>query len=420
MCLCLSKTANRIGNAVQGKLKLGATSTTTTNVADTIAAEVKPKKRRRSKIAPRLPASPVPPFASTLVTETETSTKSAGVSALTQQFEMNARKQWTDESTSRPISGNKWTPKGGPKPKELQQLLPTVEFKTTPLGGKYKKIDYEVVDAEVIKSGPEDSTSMQHSLDTKREESSPDTSSDTRYISPIRQTEQITVYEYDSQEISRRRGEKPSRISLHEYEPQKLVEESIPHRHEWMEERKTEVWSKTSKGAWQYDIKHFPPVAVTPPATTGDRGLWESSESQHRGSISTDEKPVADAVGGSTSSSTIMVKQDHKGRILASETWDTKRQTASYSTASTLEKTRELDEEVAQKEEIRRRSPVWAIIKSTRQDESKEKEEDEKYRKPEEREALSSYSSSIDTHTSKWGKTDKVNNYLQLKFTWVM
>ncbi|VDN26966.1 unnamed protein product [Gongylonema pulchrum] len=44
---------------------------------------------------------------------------------------------------------------GGPKPKELPQVLPTVEFKTTPSGGKYKKIDYEVIDASKSMSSDE-------------------------------------------------------------------------------------------------------------------------------------------------------------------------------------------------------------------------------------------------------------------------
>lgn len=120
----------------------------------------------------------------------------------------------------------------------------------------------------------------------------------------------------------------------------------MPHRRQWTEETKTEVWSSTSKGVWQYDIKHFPPAAITPPASTATRGLWNSTASQHRDTTSYDEGPAADTVG-STPSSTILVKQDQEGRVLASEMWGAKRQSGSYSTASTLEKTRELDEEVA-------------------------------------------------------------------------
>lgn len=68
MCLCLSKTANRIGHAVQKKLKIStntntitttATITTTTNTTitttapnmrDTIIKEAKSKKRRHNKV----------------------------------------------------------------------------------------------------------------------------------------------------------------------------------------------------------------------------------------------------------------------------------------------------------------------------------------------------------------------------------
>lgn len=120
----------------------------------------------------------------------------------------------------------------------------------------------------------------------------------------------------------------------------------MPHRREWTEEMRTEVWSTTSKGVWQYDTKHFPPATITPPASTGTRGLWSGTESRSRDITSYDERSKTDT-GGSIPSSTILVKQDQEGRILASETWDTKRQGVSYSTASTLEKTRELDEEIA-------------------------------------------------------------------------
>ncbi|EJW82192.1 hypothetical protein WUBG_06899 [Wuchereria bancrofti] len=216
-------------------------------------------------------------------------------------------------------------------------------------------------------------------------------SSDTQFISPSQQKEQITIYEYDSQKISRRSGEKPS-IALTQHEQKlesllyrsntsgmrqpecffQLAQDSMPHRHQWTEETKTEVWSSTSKGVWQYDIKHFPPATITPPAATATRGLWESAEStrglwdsaesRHRNVPSYDERPMTNAVG-STSSSTVVVKQDQEGRVSSSETWDTKRQKTSYSTASTLEKTRELDEEIAQKEDVRQHSPMWAIIK---------------------------------------------------------
>ncbi|VDN91752.1 unnamed protein product [Brugia pahangi] len=335
---------------------------------------------------------------------------------------MNTSKQQTiDESLSRPINGNKWSPKGGPKPKELPQLLPSVEFMTTPSGGKYKKIDYEVVDdSKLPRNELQDDSTTKYSFEKKREESTMDisSSSDPQFITPSQQKEQITVYEYDSQKISRRSGEKP--IALTEYE-QKLSQDSMPHRHQWTEETKTEVWSSTSKGVWQYDIKHFPPATITPPAATASRGLWEgaessrglwesaessrglrdSAESRHRNVTSYDEKPkpITDNVG--STSSTVVIKQDQEGRMLSSETWDTKRQKTSYSTASTLEKTRELDEEIAQKEDVRQHSPMWAIIKSTRHDDIQEKE-------PEEKEKLNYDGSSIRTsRTSNWETTEK-------------
>lgn len=127
-----------------------------------------------------------------------------------------------------------------------------------------------------------------------------------------------------------------------------VVQDSTPRRREWTEETKTEVWSTSSKGVWQYDMKQSPEIGVTPPPPTPSQAsgdAWSSSESRYHGGASFDEKPIADL--GSASSSTILVRRDQEGRILASETWDTKRKGASYSTASTLEKTRELDEEVA-------------------------------------------------------------------------
>lgn len=51
-----------------------------------------------------MPSSPVPPLSSPPVPKT------GGVSALTQQFEMNARKHWVEEK-SRVANGNKWSPK---------------------------------------------------------------------------------------------------------------------------------------------------------------------------------------------------------------------------------------------------------------------------------------------------------------------
>ncbi|VBB27636.1 unnamed protein product [Acanthocheilonema viteae] len=378
MCLCLSKTANRIGHTVQKKFKISIITVTTTEPATTTTiitnatdAEFKSKKRRHSK--PR--TSPVSSANSPIIPHTETSTKSGIVTTLAQQFEMNTNKQSVDELTSRPISGNKWSPKGGPKPKELSQLLPTVEFKTTPAGGKYKKIDYEVIDdSKLSRNEPKDGSFSQYSFENKREESCVDTSSpEARFFSPVQQKEQITICEYDSQKISRRTGEKPNALSFYEQKPEKLPQDSMPHRHEWIEEMKTEVWSSTSKGVWQYDIKHFPPATITPPATTGTHKLWSSTELRNRDVANYDEKSKTDTVG-SIPSSTILVKQDQEGRMLASEIWDTKRQNASHSIASTLEKTRELDEEVAQKENVRQHSPMWAIIKSTRHDESTEKE----------------------------------------------
>ncbi|VIO90172.1 Uncharacterized protein BM_BM12386 [Brugia malayi] len=406
---------------------LPADSTITTETTITTTTAIKKvasgSKFTEENIAPRASVSPVPSLSSPIIPTSDTSTKLGVVSSLTKQFEMNTSKQQTiDESLSRPINGNKWSPKGGPKPKELPQLLPSVEFMTTPSGGKYKKIDYEVIeDSKLPRNELQDDSTTKYSFEKKREESTMDissSSSDTQFITPSQQKEQITVYEYDSQKISRRSGEKP--IALTEYE-QKLEKDSMPHRHQWTEETKTEVWSSTSKGVWQYDIKHFPPATITPPAATASRGLWESAESsrglwesaessrglrdsaesRHRNVTSYDEKPkpITDNVG--STSSTVVIKQDQEGRMLSSETWDTKRQKTSYSTASTLEKTRELDEEIAEKEDVRQHSPMWAIIKSTRHDDIQEKE-------PEEKEKLNYDGSSIRTsRTSNWETTEK-------------
>ncbi|VDO73106.1 unnamed protein product [Onchocerca flexuosa] len=55
---------------------------------------------------------------------------------------------------------------GGPKPKELPQLLPTAELKTTPSGGTYRKIDYEVIDdSKLPRSEPQDSSSSQQNFE---------------------------------------------------------------------------------------------------------------------------------------------------------------------------------------------------------------------------------------------------------------
>lgn len=117
----------------------------------------------------------------------------------------------------------------------------------------------------------------------------------------------------------------------------------MPHRREWTEEMKTEVWSSTSKGVWQYDTKNFPPVTITPPASTAIRRLWSDTELRSRDVTSYDEKPKTD-ITSATSSSTILVKQDPEGRMSTSA--DTKNRGTSHSVASTLEKTRELDEEI--------------------------------------------------------------------------
>ncbi|EFO14686.2 hypothetical protein LOAG_13830 [Loa loa] len=181
-----------------------------------------------------------------------------------------------------------------------------------------------------------------------------------------------------------------------------FTQDSMPHRQQWTEEKKTEVWSSSSKGAWQYDTKHFSPVTVTPPTTRITHELWDSGKLQHRDITSYDERLAAAMDTGSTvPSSTILVKQNQEGRLISSETWDRKPQKISYSTASTLEKTRELDEEIAQKEDTRRHSPIWAIVKSTRHDESEGKE-------PKEKAIISNSDDSIHTtRTSKWEITER-------------
>ncbi|MCP9258612.1 hypothetical protein DINM_001631 [Dirofilaria immitis] len=373
MCLCLSKTANRLGHP---------------------RVSPSPVSSLRSPNVPSIPS-------------TETSTKSGTVSTLTQQFEMNTSKQSIDESiSSHSINGNKWSPKGGPKPKELPQLMPTAEFKTTPTGAIYRKIDYEVIDDRKFGSEPQDSSSLQHGFERKQDESYMDTSSsETKLISPIHQTEEITVYEYDSQKISRRTGEKPIEHTLHE----KFVQDSMPHRRQWTEETKTEVWSSsTSKGAWQYDTKHFPPAPITPPKlSTGGmiRESWSSTEMRHHDIpaqshdiVIYDEKPTTN-ITDSVPSSTIMIKRDQDGKLHTSETWDTKRQSASYSIPSTLEK--------HQRENIHQHSPVWAIVKSTRHDEDKKKEEEEeKQRKSDEKHVLSTYDDTY-TYRTIWDGTKR-------------
>lgn len=39
--------------------------------------------------------------------------------------------------------------KGGPKAKELPQFPSNVEFRTTPAGSKYKKVEYELIDSKI-------------------------------------------------------------------------------------------------------------------------------------------------------------------------------------------------------------------------------------------------------------------------------
>ncbi|VDK74863.1 unnamed protein product [Litomosoides sigmodontis] len=300
-------------------------------------------QRPHTSPVPLLNSPPIAP------STTETSANSTAVSTLAEQFEMNFNKQSVNNVNSLPISGNKWTPKGGPKPKDLPQLLPTVEFKTTSSGGKYKKIDYEVIDGNnrVSRSETRGSSSSQHNIESKREGNCMDSSSsDAQFTSPVQQ-EQITIYEYDSQEISRRAGEKPNVLSLHEQKCEKDVlafpQDSMPHRREWTEEMKTEVWSSTSKGVWQYNTRNFPPATVTPPASTAIRRLWSDTELRSSDVTSYEEKPKMD-ITSAAPSSTILVKQDPEERMATST--DTKNRGASYSVASTLEKTRELDEEI--------------------------------------------------------------------------
>ncbi|VDN02471.1 unnamed protein product [Thelazia callipaeda] len=280
---------------------------------------------------PRIPSSPIPPLSSTV--------KQIGsVSSLTEQFEMNTHKQWVDDSSPRSADGNRWTPKGGPKAQELPQLLPTVEFKTTPSGGKYRKINYEVVDAEKLPRSDiqEVSPTSQYNFERSREESTVETSTQRRFVSPTRQKDQITVYEYDSGEISRRTEEMPVKRSSYD---QRILQKSVPTRREWSEERKREVWSSTSKGVW-----HYPSSGGQPSPTTPSFEQWSRDGSRYRSDTAQEERSSIDI--GSVPSSRVTVRQDQDGRISASGTWNTRRKDTSYSTASTLQKTRELDEEI--------------------------------------------------------------------------
>lgn len=122
----------------------------------------------------------------------------------------------------------------------------------------------------------------------------------------------------------------------------------MPVRRQWREETKRELWSSsTSAGVWQYDVKPNPSAAVIP-ATATHSGRDSGTELQYRGgATSPNEGQSGTDTVSSTPSSTILIRQDQEERVTGSETWDTKRQKLPYFTASTLQKTRELDEEVA-------------------------------------------------------------------------
>ncbi|EJD73825.1 hypothetical protein LOAG_18779, partial [Loa loa] len=90
------------------------TTETTISSTTAITKVANGSKFPENNNTPRASVSPVPSISSPIVSNTETTTTKSGaiVSALTQQFEMNTSKQSIDESiSSRPISGNQWSPK---------------------------------------------------------------------------------------------------------------------------------------------------------------------------------------------------------------------------------------------------------------------------------------------------------------------
>ncbi|VDK71331.1 unnamed protein product [Anisakis simplex] len=119
-----------------------------------------------------------------------------------------------------------------------------------------------------------------------------------------------------------------------------------------------------------------------------------------------------------SSSTTIIRDHDWRGGVEMTETWDSTsaRRVGSYSTASTLEKTRELDDEPRPHEDgTKPAATTWTVVRSTRYDEAKQPEP---AKKPEEKDISSGYSSRTESRTSRWD-TDLVSyqkSFIRFRF----
>uniref|UniRef100_A0A915AFF8 Intermediate filament protein n=1 Tax=Parascaris univalens TaxID=6257 RepID=A0A915AFF8_PARUN len=389
-------------------VRVPSDSTVTTETTITTTTEVKNFSSKSNTAEetgtemPRVPSSPVPPLSGGPI-------KNGGVSALTQQFEMNAKRNWM-EST-------KWSPKGGPKAQDLPELFqPGVEMRTTPAGGKYKKIDYEIVDASELPSEPADQEYTTHWTFEKRE-GSPSTGAQAGYgKSSIGDKEQVTVYEYEEKTETLRKTDEVPLVgrAIVEQEKQRVIQETTPRKKEWAEESSiTEMWSSSSsRGGWpSYDTRQTSatsaPYTLSVSSSTPARSdAIEEKTTTETWTTTTIRgmRPVEKVEERPATSTTVIKDRDWRSGIQASESWDTttSRRGASYSTASTLEKTRELDDEPRVQEE-RKPAATWTVVKSTRWDETKEPEAAKKY---DEKDASSGYSSHTESRTSRWGDTE--------------
>ncbi|VDM45006.1 unnamed protein product [Toxocara canis] len=174
--------------------------------------------------------------------------------------------------------------------------------------------------------------------------------------------EQVTVYEYEEKtEMLRKRDEAPTvGRAMIEQEKQRVIQETTPRRKEWAEESSTtEMWSSSSsRGGWpsSYETRQTSatsvPYTVSVSSTTPARAdvveekttteTWTTTTTRGvRPGERVEERPA-------TSATSVIHDRDWRGGVHLSETWDTTstRRGGSYSTASTLEKTRELDDEV--------------------------------------------------------------------------
>lgn len=120
------------------------------------------------------------------------------------------------------------------------------------------------------------------------------------------------------------------------------MHDTTPRKREYIEESKiTEVWSSTSRGTWS-DKHSFPST------TPSQSPFTSASEAETRTVESWAPKiraqPDADRPSDTASSTTVIVKDsDWTSNIHATENWDTSRRTT-FPVASSLEKTKELDE----------------------------------------------------------------------------